>query len=184
MFVDECREAGHAVESVCRVLSGQGCQIAARTCRAWVSTDEHVAPRTVGDAIVINAVRDAAWAVAVDADGPMAGVRRLTAEGLYGRRKMTAMIQRTLPEASPGSVDRAMKAMGSSGIRRAKRGAHDDPGKDVRRAGDLPGRDFTAAAPNLGRFSWLIWQPWEGPDRAIRAGHPSGDGNPSSTVDR
>ena len=79
-FIDECREAGHAVESVCRVLSEQGCQIAARTYRAWSSIGQHVAPRTVSDATVINAVRDAAWIV--DADGPMAGIRRLTPEGL------------------------------------------------------------------------------------------------------
>jgi hypothetical protein len=34
-FIDECRQAGHAVESICRVLTEQGCQIAARTYRAW-----------------------------------------------------------------------------------------------------------------------------------------------------
>jgi putative transposase len=63
-------------------------------------------------------VRDAAWNV--DADGPMAGVRRLTPEGLYGRRKMTALVKRSLPAASPGAVDRAMKALGLNGIRRSK----------------------------------------------------------------
>jgi len=46
--------------------------------------------------------------------------RRLTPEGLYGRRKMTALIKRSMPSASPGSVDRAMKALGLNGIRRAK----------------------------------------------------------------
>ena len=94
----------------------------------------------------MHAVREATWTV--DADGPMAGVRRLTAEGLYGRRKMTALIQRTLPEASPGSVDRAMKALGLSGIRRTKGVRTTIPGKDGRRAGDLLNRDFTACAPN------------------------------------
>lgn len=79
-LIDECREAGHAIESVCRVLSEQGCQIAARTYRAWASPIQHVAPRTVTDAIVMDAVRDAAWTV--DTDGPLAGVRRLTPEGL------------------------------------------------------------------------------------------------------
>ena len=128
------------------MLSEQGCQIASRTYRAWASTDQHVAPRTVGDAIVINAVRDAAWTV--DADGPMAGLGRLIAEGLYGRRKMTALIQRTLPEASPGSVDRAMKALGLNGIRRSKGVCTTIRGKDGRRAGNLLNRDFTACAPN------------------------------------
>jgi hypothetical protein len=127
-FINECREAGHAVESVCRVLSEQGCQIAARTYRAWASTGQHVPDRTVSDAIVINAVREAAWSV--DTDGPMAGVRRLTAEGLYGRRKMTALMQRSMPATSPGSVDRAMKALGLNGIRRSKGVRTTIPGKD------------------------------------------------------
>lgn len=62
---------------------------------------------------MLNAVREVAWTV--DTDGPMAGVRRLTAEGLYGRRKMTALMHRSMPETSPGSVDRAMKALGLTG---------------------------------------------------------------------
>jgi transposase InsO family protein len=150
-FIDECRQAGHAVESICRVLSEQGCQIAARTYRSWASAGQHVADRAVSDAIVMNAVRQAAWTV--DADGPMAGVRRLTAEGLYGRRKMTALLQRTLPDASPGAVDRAMRALGLNGIRRSKGVRTTIPGKDGRRAGDLLNRDFTAAAPNR---TWVM----------------------------
>ena len=34
-FVDEMRSLGHTVESVCRVLSEQGCQVAVRSYRAW-----------------------------------------------------------------------------------------------------------------------------------------------------
>jgi len=150
-FIDECRQAGHAVESVCRVLSEQGCQIAARTYRAWASSDQHVADRTVSDAIVMNAVREAAWTV--DVDGSMAGIRRLTPEGLYGRRKMTALIQRSMPLASPGSVDRAMKSLGLNGIRRSKGVRTTIPAKDGRRAGDLLNRDFTAPAPNR---TWVM----------------------------
>ncbi|MHB1164481.1 MAG: hypothetical protein ACYC3K_04490 [Candidatus Nanopelagicales bacterium] len=105
----------------------------------------------MSDAQVMDAVRDAAWTV--DADGPLAGVRRLTPEGLYGRRKMTALVKRSLPEASPGSVDRAMKALGLNGIRRAKGIRTTIPGKDGRRAGDLLNRDFTAAAPNR---TWVM----------------------------
>lgn len=150
-FIDECRQAGHAVESICRVLSEQGCQVAARTYRAWASAGQRVADRTASDAIVMNMVRDAAWTV--DADGPMAGVRRLTAEGLYGRRKMTALIQRTVPDASPGSVDRAMRALGLNGIRRSKGVRTTIPGKDGCRAGDLLNRDFTACAPNR---TWVM----------------------------
>ena len=151
MFIDECREAGHAVESICRVLTEQGCQIAARTYRAWSSPGRLVASRTVTDAMVMDIIRDFAWTV--DVEGPLAGVRRLTPEGLYGRRKMTALIKRSLPAASPGSVDRAMKALGLNGIRRAKGVRTTIPGKDGRRAGDLLNRDFTACAPNR---TWVM----------------------------
>ncbi|KFC50361.1 hypothetical protein GY12_20220 [Micrococcus luteus] len=34
-FIDQMRAKGHAVESICRVLRQEGCQIAARTYRAW-----------------------------------------------------------------------------------------------------------------------------------------------------
>lgn len=99
----------------------------------------------------MDVVRDAAWTV--DADGPLAGVRRLAPEGLYGRRKMTALVQRRLPAAPPGSVDRAMKALGLNGIRRSKGIRTTIPGKDGRRAGDLLNRDFTACAPNR---TWVM----------------------------
>ena len=56
-FVDEMRSEGHAVESVCRVLREQGCQVAARTYRAWASPRRPVAARTISDAAVIDQVR-------------------------------------------------------------------------------------------------------------------------------
>jgi putative transposase len=150
-FIDECRQAGHAVESICRVLTEQGCQIAARTYRLWTCPQLQAAARTVSDAIVMDKVRDLAWTV--DTDGELAGVRRLTPEGLYGRRKMTKLVRRSLPEATPGAVDRAMKALDLKGIRRSKGVRTTIPGKDGRRAGDLLNRDFTAAAPNR---TWVM----------------------------
>ncbi len=51
-FIDTMRAEGHAVESVCRVLREQGCQIAARTYRAWRAARGRVARRTVSDALV------------------------------------------------------------------------------------------------------------------------------------
>ncbi len=99
----------------------------------------------------MDQVRDLAWTV--DGEGELAGVRRLTPEGLYGRRKMTRLVQRTLPDASPGSVDRAMKTLGLRGIRRSKGVRTTIPGKDGKRAGDLLNRDFTAAAPNR---TWVM----------------------------
>lgn len=142
-FIDDQRAAGHAVESICRVLSEQGCQIAARTYRSWKQPGRTVAARTITDAQVIDAVRGVAWTT-----NP-AGQRVLAPEGLYGRRKMTALIRRSaLPEASAGSVDRAMRTLGLQGVRRAKTVRTTIPAKDSRRAADLLNRNFTAPAPN------------------------------------
>jgi transposase InsO family protein len=141
------RTEGHAVESTCRVLREQGCQVAARTYRQWAQAHQRVAERTVSDAIVLDTVRDVAWAVDEH------GTRRLTPEGLYGRRKMTALVRRSIPAASPGSVDRAMRSLGLQGIRRAKGIRTTIPAKDGRRAGDLLDRDFTAPAPNR---TWVM----------------------------
>jgi len=96
---------------------------------------------------VIDQVRDLAWRVDHE------GVRRMTPEGLYGRRKMTALVQRRSPDASPGSVDRAMRSLGLQGIRRCKGIRTTIPGKDGKRAGDLLDRNFTAPAPNR---TWVM----------------------------
>jgi putative transposase len=146
-FIDSMRSQGYAVESVCRVLREQGCQIAARTYRAWKQTGRdstRVAARTRSDAHVVDAVRDAAWST------DQLGVRKMAPEGLYGRRKMTGYLRRTtMPEVSAGSVDRAMRTLGLVGVRRDKGVRTTIPAKDGIRAGDLLNRDFTAAAPNL-----------------------------------
>ena len=56
----------------CRVLRVQGCQVAARTYRAWRSRQP--AARPVSDAHVVDLVRDLAWTTGPD------GRRRLTPE--------------------------------------------------------------------------------------------------------
>lgn len=66
---------------------------------------------------------------------------------------MTALVCRTSPDASPGSVDRAMRSLGLQGIRRAKGIRTTIPAKDGNRAGDLLDRDFTAEAPNR---TWVM----------------------------
>ncbi len=142
-FIDTMRSEGHAVESVCRVLREQGCQVAARTYREWKHPSRPVAARTISDAHVQDVVRCLAWTT-----DPVTGRRRMTPEGLYGRRKMTAAVRRRLPAASAGSVDRAMRTLGLSGVRRAKGIRTTIPAKDGKRAQDLLNRDFTAAAPN------------------------------------
>lgn len=140
-FIDTMRSEGHAVESICRVLREQGCQIAARTYRSWCVSGP--SDRTVSDARVVDAVRAAAWSIDVH------GRRKLAPEGLYGRRKMTAHLRRTTaPGASAGSVDRAMRTLGLSGVRRDKGIRTTIPSKDGKWAGDLLDRDFTAPAPN------------------------------------
>jgi putative transposase len=146
-FVDELRAEGHAVESICRVLREQGCQVAARTYRDWKRADRPVAARTISDAQVIDQVRDLAWQVDHE------GIRRMTPEGLYGRRKMTALVRRSTPTASPGSVDRAMRSLGLQGVRRSKGIRTTIPARDGKRAGDLLDRDFTAQAPNR---TWVM----------------------------
>ena len=139
-FIDQMRAEGFAVESVCRVLCEQGCKIAARTWRGWRAGQ--VSARTITDAIVVDVIRDLAWIT--DAHGR----RRLAPEGLYGRRKMTALVKRHLPWATPGAVDRAMRLLGLSGVRRDNRTRTTIPAKDNNRAADLLNRDFTATSPN------------------------------------
>lgn len=75
-FIDQMRAEGHAVESVCRVLREQGCQIAARTYRSWKRANPPVDARTISDAQVHDAVRETAWTT------DHHGQRRLTPEGL------------------------------------------------------------------------------------------------------
>ena len=146
-FVDELRAEGHAVESICRVLREQGCQVAARSYREWARVNRTPAPRVVSDAGVINAVRDIVWQV------DHQGVRRMTPEGLYGRRKMINSVRRHGLDASPGAVDRAMRSLSLQGVRRSKGIRTTIPGKDGNRAGDLLDRDFTAVAPNR---TWVM----------------------------
>ena len=148
-FIDTMRAEGHAVESIIRVLQAQGVKIAARTYRAH--RQGIVAVRTITDAQVQDAVRAAAWTI-VERNGTMRRV--LTPEGLYGRRKMTALIRRTtIPGASRGAVDRAMRDLGLSGIRRDKSIRTTIPAKDGVRAGDLLNRDFTAPRPD---HTWVM----------------------------
>jgi len=160
-FIDQMRSEGHAVESIVRVLREQGVKVAARTYRAW--RQGRVSARIVTDALVLDAVRDAAWATVTRPDGTER--RQMTPEGLYGRKKMTALIRRTsLADASRGAVDRAMRALGLAGITRAKAVRTTIPAKDGVRAGDLLNRDFTAPRPDhtwVTDFTYVrTWAGW------------------------
>lgn len=135
-FIDTMRTQGHAVESVCRVLSEQGCQIAARTYRAWCIRPP--AARTVSDAVVIDKI----LTLTQTADG------QPEPEALYGRRKTAALLARHGMPVPRCTVDRAMRTLGRNGVRRGKAPRTTIPAKDGHRAGDLLDRDFTADAPN------------------------------------
>jgi transposase InsO family protein len=147
-FIDSMRTDGHTVESVCRVLCEQGCQIAVRTYRSWKRAHLRLPARTVSDAIIEDKIRSLAWRV-----DERDGRRKLTPEGLYGRRKMTALVRRSLPDASAGSVDRAMRTLGLQGIRRSKGIRTTIAAKNGNRAADLLNRTFTATAPNR---TWVM----------------------------
>jgi putative transposase len=131
-FIEDMSAQGHAVESTCRVLREQGCQVAARTYRSWRQVNRRVAARTVSDAALMDAIR----------------ATEGTPEGLYGRRKMTHHLRRQGHRAAFCTVDRLMGELGRSGVRRGKGARTTIPGKDGSRAGDLMNRNFTAAAPN------------------------------------
>jgi putative transposase len=125
------RAKGFAVESVCEILREQGCQIAARTYRA-AKLPGTPAPRTVSDALVLNALKATAG----------------RPESLYGRRKMTAHLRRQGLSVAACTVDRLMRQEGMNGVVRGRSARTTIPGKDGRRAGDLLNRDFHAATPN------------------------------------
>lgn len=104
------RADGHGVEPACKVLREQGVQVAPRTYRSWRS--KAPAARTVTDATVVNALRDAA-------EKP---------ESLYGRRKMTAWLRREGHAVARCTVDRLMHDEAMNGlVRGRKRGEEGFP---------------------------------------------------------
>lgn len=141
-FIDEMRAEGHAVESTCRVLREQGCQVAARTYRDWKAAAPSA--REVQDAYLINVIWDL-----FHVRDPRTGAWRASPESLYGRRKVTAWLRANgHPEVAHCTIARCLNLMGHKGIRRGRTVRTTLPAKDGRRAGDLLNRDFTAWAPN------------------------------------
>ena len=107
-FIDDMRADGHAVESTCRVLCEQGCQVAARTYRSWKQGNRQVAARSYSDAVIIDALL----------------ATQGTPESLYGRRKMTRHLRRQahpqLQQVAYCTVDRLMRDLDMNGVRRGK----------------------------------------------------------------
>lgn len=139
-FIDTMRSEGHAVESVCRVLREQGCQVAARTYRAWRRA--RPSDRDVCDAHVINAVLLACYVW-------QGGVKvAATPVLLYGRRKMLVHLRRQGHVVSHSQLARCLNVLGHKGVRRVKAVRTTVASPSGVRAQDLLGRDFTAAAPD------------------------------------
>lgn len=105
-------------------------QVAARTYRAWKRAEP--SDRDLEDAVIIDAL--------------LATVG--TAEGMYGRRKMTAFLARRGLPVSKRRVDRLMRLLELRGLTRGKGVRTTIPDRTAQRAPDLLERDFTAAAPN------------------------------------
>lgn len=139
-FIATLAGRGHAVESICRVLSEQGCRIAARTYRAARRAGPTV--RDEADAHLMNTIIGICWKT------DRQGRRQATPESLYGRRKMTGHLRRRGEAVSEGHVGRCLKLLSHSGIRRAKKVRTTIPNPAAARAEDLLGRRFTATDPD------------------------------------
>jgi transposase InsO family protein len=86
------------------------------------------------------------------------------AEGMYGRRNMTAYLRRNGHQVARCRVDRLMRDEGLSGIvRGTKHRTTIAGGADSRRPRDLLDRDFTASAPNRKWVTDFTYVPtWSG----------------------
>ena len=125
------RACHYRVESICRVLTGHGVQVAPRTYRNWKNA--RPSDRVVTDAYLTDALR----------------ATMNTPEGMYGRRKMTAHFRRQGHRVAACTIDRLMRDEGLRGLVRGGNHRTTVPAaQGGRRAPDLLDRDFTAAAPN------------------------------------
>ena len=137
-FIDEQRTAGHGVESICAVLREQGVQVAPRTYRSWRTNPPST--RAVTDAGIVDTLRG--LRTGSPTGGPLP-------ETLYGRRKMTAWLQRCgHAGVSKHTVDRLTRQEGMRGLIRGRKLRTTIGGKDGARAGDLLNREFRTTAPN------------------------------------
>lgn len=82
-------------------------------------------------------------------------VQRLHAKhyGVYGRRKMHALLRREGWDIGRDACERLMKLAGVRGVRRSKRTFTTRSDRADRLPGDLVNRDFTAVAP---RRLWVV----------------------------
>jgi putative transposase len=135
-FIAE-HKARFGVASICRALSGHGCQIAPRTYYAWAT--RAASKRALWDTAVTEVL---AGYYEPDEHG------RRRPESLYGSLKMWAHLRREGIEVARCTVERLMRSNGWHGAARAKtvRTTIADPGAS--RAPDLVNRQFRVPAPN------------------------------------
>ena len=140
------------------MLREQGLQVAPRSYRAWRTRPAPA--RTLSDAELTDRL------LALRTAGP-AG--RPAPEILYGRRKMTAWLNRAMtaegrPPVSKHTVHRLMAELGMNGLVRGRTTRTTVPGgKDARRAGDLLNRQFGAPRPNHAWVTDFTYVPtWSG----------------------
>ena len=134
---------GHGVELTCTVLREQGVPVTSRSYRAWKT--RAAALRTLADAKLLDQFKN----LALRDDK---GLQR--PEILYGRRKMTAWLQRVgFSGASKHTVDRLMRMEGMNGLVRGRKPRNRNVvAQPAPRAPDLLNRQFSAPAPN---HSWV-----------------------------
>ncbi|MDO5082875.1 MAG: hypothetical protein Q4D89_05680 [Arachnia propionica] len=103
-FINDMRSKGFAVETTCRVLRNLDIKVSSRTYRSW--KNRKPSTREIMDQKVLDSVAKLAWTI------DSRGGRHLTRAGRYGRQRMLAAVRRMGVDATPGSVDRAMRKLG------------------------------------------------------------------------
>jgi putative transposase len=129
-FIDEHKDRFGGVQSICRVLTEHGWQIAPSG--YWAAKKRPPSAR---------AVRDAAL---------LADIARIHADnyGVYGARKVWHELHREGHKVARCTVERLMRTAGLAGTRRGRKVRTTTPHPEHERAGDLVNRNFTADRPN------------------------------------
>jgi putative transposase len=129
-YIDEHRDR-FGVEPICRVLSEHGCKIAPNT--YWVAKKRPPSRRSARDAELRLDV---------------ARVHRQNLD-VYGAQKVWAQLNREGTRVARCTVERLMRQMGLSGVRRGRAyKVTTHPDLRQHRPADLVERDFSAPAPN------------------------------------
>ena len=137
-FIDEHKDV-FGVEPICRVLTQHGAAIAPSTYYAAKTRPASA-----------RAVRDGQL---------KAEIIRVWKENyeVYGADKIWLELNRQGITVARCTAERLMRDLGLQGARRGRTVRTTVPGKGGHRAGDLPGRDFTALAPDRRRVAGFTY---------------------------